>query len=194
MKQITTTVVLSALMLIGCTKESITPNPTHANTEITGISKNIPANWLQVGAKINGIILCTVDEDVLKSAVINYYGAVSTDKMLMKQYNSNSAGDFFAWTGKVKNGNVVTHYAFELIPNYLPNGDIELYLPVAGTEQRVQGIGGNACKLVLTSGSTGYVQSPGNGNACQSVYSSSTSTVDTDLFGTNKLILEILSL
>lgn len=187
-----------AALFAGCVKE--TPTPTNQPDDLTTFSsKNVNATSIKIGEKINGIVVCTVDEDVLKSAISNYYEATETRRMLMKQFKPNSPNTFYAMKGRVKEGNTITRFAFELIPNELPNGTVELYLPVYGTEQNVVGPVGNTCKLKLTSASTGnIVFTNGGGNnsciTCQATYGTSVSTSITDQYGTNKLISEIQAL
>lgn len=197
MKRTAYAFVLAALTFAGCTKVTPTPNDSSVDDEQGFSTKNITLTGLKVAERINGIVVCTIDEEILKSAISNYYGATVTRRMIMKQFKPNSPNPFYAIKGRVKQGNTITRYAFELIPNELLNGAVELYLPVAGTEQNVVGPKGNICKLKITSASTGHMVIAAGNNSCsicQGTYGTSVSVVGTDQNGTNKLMTEIEAL
>lgn len=197
MKRTAYAFVLAALTFAGCAKVTPTPNHSSNDSEPGYFTKNVTLTGLKVAERINGIVVCTIDEEILKSAISNYYGATVTRRMIMKQFKPNSPNPFYAIKGRVKQGNTITRYAFELIPNELLNGTVDLYLPVPGTEQHVVGPKGNICKLKLTSASTGNIVIATSNNSCstcQGTYGTSVSVVSTDQNGTNKLITEIEAL
>lgn len=186
MKHIICAFVLFAIF-VGCTKEN--PTPTNPSNNLTTFStKSMSPLGLKVAEKIDGIVICTVDEDVLRAAVTDYYQGQYSNQLKVVEHNEGTLTNFFTMEGRVRVNKRWYRYAFELVPNVLPDGDIEFFLPVAGTEQHLYGPGKGVSKFILTSPSTGYGSSP------NSLYGSSTSTVNTDSFGTNKLINLILSL
>lgn len=189
MKNILLILAISATF-IGCKKQDIYPNSA-PNNQHQVTTKNIPAGT-KVAEKVNGIVICTIDEDILKSAISNYYGggSTTTKRMVMKELRPNSNNPFYGVRGRVKNGQIVTRYFFELVAVEQPNGNVDLYLPEVGYEQHVTGFAGSVCKLKLFSASAGQ----SFGTACFSIYGISQSTQSTDTDGTNGLILEILPL
>lgn len=183
---------LTTTFFWGCRKSEIHPNAQEEDMLlVSSVNKTVNVGDLKVAERINGLLICTVDEDILKEAIGDYYGG-SLKRMKVREFKPNSPNNFYAIKGRVRNGNLITRYAFELIHQGLPNGDVELYLPVSGTEQRVIGPKGATCKLKLTSASTGYAAPAGQ--FCFGFYSSSTSSVNGDTHGTNGLILQILNL
>lgn len=182
-------------LFFGCRKAEVNPGNTDDQfVFVSSTNKNITANDLKVAEKINGIVICSIDEDILKAAIEDYYGNANMKRFFVKNFRPNNPNNsFWAMKGRVRSGSTVTRYAFELIPNELPNGDVELYLPVTGTEQHVVGPAGNTCKLRVTSGSTGFAK-PNGDCECDSNYGSSTSATGTDTDGTNGLILNIIQL
>ncbi|MCH2224033.1 MAG: hypothetical protein MK066_04635 [Crocinitomicaceae bacterium] len=190
MKNILLVIGLSTIFL-GCKKHDIHPRNSIQEQSIDWGQKNIPSGT-KIAEKVNGVVICTIDEDILKIAISNYYGGGSTitKRMIVKEFKPNSPNSFFGLRGRVKNCQIVTRYFFELIPFTLPNGTIEFYLPEAGHEQHVTGFAGSVCKLKLHSASAGQAF----GSACFSIYGNSESTQPTDTDGTNGLIMEIASL
>jgi hypothetical protein len=172
-------------MLFSCNK--IDPIQTKAENDDPVMTTRSVTAGEKVAEKVNGIVICTIDEDILKSSVMNYYGASSVKSFGLEEYNKNQSDNFYVLEGKLKAGSHTIQYAFELVPLALTNGDIEFYLPIAGTEQNVNSAKGSSGKLKLTSASTGYMN-PGHSG---SVYSTSTSTTNTDTDGTVGLIKEI---
>jgi hypothetical protein len=170
------------VILFGCNK--IDPQPTGEAENFT--TKSITTSGTKVAEKVNGIVICTIDEDILKSAVSDYYGAIETKRLVVKEGKKNTPNNYYVLKGRVKNGNIIHRYAFELVPLELTNGDVELYLPQAGTEQHVLSTTGCKCKLKVTSSSTGRLVPVDNCCAC--TYSTSVSTNNQDTEGTMGLI------
>ena len=188
MKRIICAFVVAAIFA-GCAKENPTPTPTNQQNDLATVStKSVTSLGLKVAERVNGIVVCTVDEDVLRAAVNNYYLGQYSTEMKVVEYNEGTPLSFYVMEGKVRVDKQWYRYAFELIPNTLPDGSVEFYLPVAGSEQHLYGPGKGVSKFILTSPSTGY------GSSHNSNHGSSTSTVNTDSFGTNGLINIILAL
>ncbi len=187
MKRIIYAFVVSAIFA-GCTK--VNPTPVYQSNDTTTpiTTKSLAALGLKVAEKVNGIVVCTIDEDVLRAAVNNYYLGQYSTEMKVIEYNEGTPLSFFVMEGKVRVNKQWYRYAFELITNTLPDGSVEFFLPVAGSEQHLYGPGKGVCKFILTSPSNGY------GSSLNANHGSSTSTVNTDSFGTNKLINIILAL
>ena len=170
-------------ILFSCTKMNFNNMVSRADSPIATTQSSTD---MEVATKENGILTCTVDEDILKAAVSGYYGGLAVQKIWVKEYLENKPNNFFVMEGRLKSGGTTIQYAFELIP-ISSNGITLLYLPFVGTEQRVTSLQGASGKLRLTSASTGFM----NPGSTSSSYSKSTSTSSSDTDGTNGLILEI---
>jgi hypothetical protein len=162
------------ILFVGCSKENVSPTSLNNQPTVDINSKSLTSSGLKVAEKISGIVICTVDEDILSAAIVDYYGATQMKKMHVIEFNEGQVNNFYAICGRVRNGNQSTRFAFQLNPTTLGDSTIELFLPVAGTEQNLVGPGNGACKLKLTSVSTGYASCQNSG---QAVYTATTSAI-----------------
>ncbi|MFT5779941.1 MAG: hypothetical protein ACI837_002901 [Crocinitomicaceae bacterium] len=176
---------LAAALLFGCTKQDFSHQGDICDSE-ANYSRSLTASGLKIAEDESGIVICTVDEDILQAAIVNYYGATEFKSLDIHEYNPGTTNSFYALTGRIKDGNAHRRFAFELVPFIALSGATELYVPYLGTEQNVTGPGNSASPLNLTSASTG---SPASHKAN---YSSSQSFSSFDDFGTNRLITKIL--
>ncbi|MBL4623933.1 MAG: hypothetical protein JKY42_02150 [Flavobacteriales bacterium] len=182
-------------LLFGCTKlsfDELTEQTSGSQNKASSTVGTPPSTFalMELARKVNGTVVCTIDEDILKNAVSNYYGAIALKSLHIKEFNKNKPDNYFLLKGKLSDGFITVQYAFQLISVPLTNGEKVLYLPVAGTEQGVISSNGTSGKLKTTSSSAGYMN-PANAG---STYKTTTSSSSLETGGTNGLILEIQAL
>ncbi len=186
---------LAAIMLFivtSCRKDYVESGGLAETNNLSKRNTTLAPGSMEVGERVNGIVICSIDEDILTAAVENYYGRQSVKKIWMKEFKAGTPDSYFVIGGVIKSWwKKKLHFSFELVPVPTSNGDLELWLPVEGTEQHVKGNYCNKCKMKTTSATTANVL---GGPFCFLKYSKSVSTSDTDNFGTNKLITEINAL
>ena len=149
--------------------------------------RNSTSTDMEIGERVNGLIICTIDEDILDNAIRSYYGGnIQSSKMRMVEKNSGLI--LIKGTVRKNNGKRIK-YAFECLEF---NGKI--YLPVVGHEQHCKSLTPvHKCKLKVTSASSGYCdcdcQAPANAVCRHKVRFSADNTATKGTYG---LILKIL--
>jgi len=185
MKLIHLTALSLLLVFAGCGKSDYVPMSKDNN----GLNLKNGGYDTKVAEKDGGLITCTIDEDILEEALSNYFNGAFVKKHHMKEFRKNKPDHFYAIKGRMKLGNTITRYAFEVIEVPNSTGGFDLMLPVAGTLQAVVHPKGCPSKLKLTSGSTGYMWPP----SPAATYYSTTSVSGACTNGTNGLILEVIA-
>ena len=179
------TAFLSIAIIVGCSKSEPISN-SHSNPQSMSY-RNSTTTDMEIGERVNGLIICTIDEDILDNAIRSYYGGnIQSSKMRMVEKNSGLL--LIKGTVRKNNGKRIK-YAFECIEF---NGKI--YLPVVGHAQHCKSLTPvHKCKLKVTSASTGYCDcdcpAPSNAVCRHKVTFSADNTATKGTYG---LILKIL--
>ncbi|NQY08097.1 MAG: hypothetical protein HRT71_01100, partial [Flavobacteriales bacterium] len=102
---------LLMILFVGCKKENRTPSSLNSTSTPEINAKSLTPSGFKIAEKIGGIVICTVDEDILTAAIVDYYGANQMKRMMVREFHEGQPNNFFILKGRVRQGNQITRYA-----------------------------------------------------------------------------------